>query len=79
MTKRKIKFFSLILSLILITVSVPTSVSSEEISSADISEEITEIQGDLSVTELQTEEITDVGDFNSLNSVIDQLLFHTSR
>ena len=74
MTKRKIKFFSLILSLILVLVSVPITVFSEEISSADISdeissadisEEITEVQGDLSVTELQTEEITDVGDFNS--------------
>lgn len=51
MKKRKIKFFSLIMSLILVLVSVPIAVSSEEISSADISEEITEIQGDLSVTE----------------------------
>lgn len=49
--KRKTKLFALFLSLILVLVSVPITVSSEEISSVDALEEITEIQGDLSVTE----------------------------
>ena len=49
--KRKTKLFALFLSLILVMVSVPITVSSEEISSVDALEVITEIQGDLSVTE----------------------------
>ena len=44
MKKRKLKFFSLIMSLILVLVSVPLSVSSEEISEIDASEKITEFQ-----------------------------------
>ena len=40
--KKRTKLFSLILSLILITVSVPMSVYSEEVSQAENSEQITE-------------------------------------
>ena len=66
MKKRKLKFFSLILSLILVLVSVPTVAFSEEISSDDISEEITtEFQSDLSITE--QEEVVNIGDLITPN------------
>ena len=59
MTKRKIKFFSLILSLILITVSVPTSV---------ISEENTDVQNDLSVTP-PSDELVEQSSFEEITEV----------
>lgn len=59
MTKRKIKFFSLILSLILVLVSVPMSV---------VSEEITDVQGDLSITQ-PSDELVEQSSFEEITEV----------
>ena len=65
MTKRKTKFFSLILSLILIMVSVPISISAKETSTEYITDETTQIQNNLISNEptnelVEQESIVDV-------------------
>ncbi len=59
MKKRKTKFFSLILSLILVLVSVPMSV---------VSDEITDVQGDLSITQ-PSDELVEQTSFDEITDI----------
>ena len=67
---RKIKSFSLVLSLILITVSVPMSVYSENTNQIENSEQITEIQEDFTITD----ELLDIQDDLDVVTQADELL-----
>ena len=69
MKKRKLKLFSILLSLILVVVSVPMAVVAEEVDTSEVSEIVTEIQEGLEDVTISDDFLEIQDDFADINSV----------